>query len=70
MNLRQEVENPMVLDSHWNDTVKVSGTDALGNEIHARDEVFEYDDKTFVIEELSYDAQKVLELLGAERKYA
>ena len=70
MNLRQEVENPMVLDSHWNDAVKVSGTDALGNEIHARDEVFEYDDKTFVIEELSYDAQKVLELLGAEGKYA
>ncbi len=70
MNLRQEVENPMVVDGLWNDEEKITGTDALGNEIHARDEVFEYDDKTFVIEELSYDAQKVLELLGAERKYA
>ncbi len=70
MESRQEIENPMTINSLWNDEVKIAGTDALGNEIHAKDEVFEYDDKLFVIEELSYDAQKVLELLGAERKNA
>ncbi|GEM_PF-4639149 len=26
MNLRQEVENPMVLDNHWNDHEKNWGT--------------------------------------------
>ncbi|WP_339161732.1 hypothetical protein [Siminovitchia sp. FSL W7-1587] len=67
---RQDVENPMVLDHLWNDEPKVIGTDALGNEIFAGDEVYEYESELFVIEELSHDAREILQLLGATKKTA
>lgn len=70
MGLRQEIENPMVLDSLWNDDAKVMGTDALGNEIYVGDEIYVLDGEPFVVSEISYDAEKILQMLGAERKYA
>ncbi len=70
MESRQEIENPMTIDSLWNDDATVVGTDLLGNEIHAGDEIYVLDGEPFVISELSYDAEQILQLLGAERKYA
>ena len=46
------------------------GRDSLGNEVIEGDVIFELDDKTFVAEELTYDASMVLRTLGAERKIA
>lgn len=71
MRYEHAVENPMVIDSLWNDRErKEVGTDALGNEIFEGDEVFEYNEELFVVEELSYDAREILELFGAVRKIA
>ncbi|WP_277680392.1 hypothetical protein [Gracilibacillus dipsosauri] len=46
------------------------GRDSLGNEVIEGDVLYELDDKTFVAEEISFDASMVLKLLGAERKIA
>lgn len=67
---RQDVENPIVVDSLWGDDAKAVGTDALGNEIFVGDEIYEYEDELFVIEELSFDAREILDLLGATRRFA
>lgn len=64
-------ENPMVVDSLWNDSEqKKIGNDSLGNEIRNGDAIYEYEGETFVVEELSYDTIHVLELIGATRKTA
>ena len=43
-------------------------SDSLGNPLYKDDEVYVYDDETFVIEELSTDACRILEILGADRR--
>lgn len=62
MNLRQEVENPMVLDSHWNDHEKHWGTDAMGDEILEGDEIIEIDDEVVLESNLE---DYLIEKLGA-----
>lgn len=62
MNLRQEVENPMVLDSHWNDHEKHWGTDAMGKEILEGDSIIEIDDDVVLENNLE---DYLIEKLGA-----
>lgn len=62
MNLRQEVENPMVVDSHWNDHEKHWGVDAMGDEILEGDEIIEIDDEAVLESNLE---DYLIEKLGA-----
>lgn len=42
--------------------------DALGNNVYEGDEVLEFDDEIYVVEELSSDAIEILERHGASRR--
>lgn len=44
------------------------GEDSLGNIIYPGTEVYEIDDKVFVVEELISDSIEILEMLGAEKR--
>lgn len=43
--------------------------DSLGNTIFEGDEVIEFDEEIYLIQELSSDAIEILERHGAERRY-
>ncbi|WP_018705789.1 YqaI family protein [Siminovitchia fordii] len=62
MELRQEIENSMVVDSHWNDHEKHWGTDAMGDEILEGDSIIEIDDDVILEENLE---DFLIEHLGA-----
>ncbi|MCM3739196.1 hypothetical protein M3210_02825 [Oceanobacillus luteolus] len=46
------------------------GTDGLGNEILSGDEILEFMEEVYVVEELSSDAREILEQHGAIYKIA
>jgi len=45
-------------------------TDGLGREVHSGDEILEFMDDFYLVDELSIDAQEILEQHGAVRKIA
>lgn len=49
---------------------QIIGIDSRNEYIYAGDELYIYEEETFVIEELSHDAIEVLEMIGAERSIA
>lgn len=59
---RQEIENPMTIDSHWNDHEKHYGIDAMGDEILEGDVIIEIDGETVLEENLE---DYLIEHLGA-----
>lgn len=48
-------------------TIRVDG---LGNEVYNGDEIIEFMDEFYLVDELSSDAQEILEQHGAVRKIA
>ncbi|WP_029265760.1 hypothetical protein [Virgibacillus alimentarius] len=46
------------------------GIDALGNEVFTDEEILEYEDEFYLVEELSADAREILENHGAIYKVA
>ncbi|MFD1066651.1 hypothetical protein [Oceanobacillus locisalsi] len=41
-------------------------TDGLGNDVHSGDEILEFDDEFYLVDELSVDAREILEKHGAD----
>lgn len=62
MDLRQEVENSMVVDRNWNDHEKHWGIDALGDEIIEGDSIVEINGETVLEENLE---DFLIEQMGA-----
>lgn len=44
------------------------GIDALGNDVYEGDEIFVYEDDIYLIDDLSYREEEILENCGAERR--
>jgi len=47
---------------------KVLFEDSLGHEVYEGDEVIEFDEEIYLIDEISYDAIEILEKHGATRR--
>ena len=48
----------------------VVGQDFFKNEICKGDDIFQYEDLVFLVDELGYEAIEILKVIGAERKDA
>lgn len=49
---------------------KYIGTDALGNEVYEGDQILVFEDEMFLVDDLTYQAEEILEIVGAVRKIA
>ena len=46
------------------------GKDFFGNQIYPGDEILEFEDEVFIVDEISTDLQEFLEFLGARHRTA